>query len=225
MSHYKNIESIKQVYKALGSYGNEVIFIGGAVVSLYVDRAAEEVRPTEDVDVLVEIYTPVNYGRFEETLRSLHFQPDKEAAFIGRFKLNEITVDVMPVEGEKILGFGNDWYRHAFKNALLYSLDADVQVKILPAALFIATKLEAFNSRGNNDGRTSEDFEDIIFIMANRSSVWNDMRNADEALKSYLKNQFAQQLSNKYLEEWIAVHSTYATAKTIISELAQFSEE
>ncbi len=200
MSHFKNIESIKEVYSALDSYRDKVIFIGGAVVSLYVDRDAEEVRPTEDVDVLVEIYTPVNYGRFEETLRSLGFHPDKDAAFIGRFKVNDITVDVMPVESKKILGFGNDWYMHAFENTLVYSLDADVQVRILPAALFIATKLEAFNSRGNNDGRTSEDFEDIVFILANRSTIWNDMRIADKALKTYLKNEFTLLLSNKYLE-------------------------
>lgn len=224
MSHYKNIESIKQVYRTLGKYADKVIFIGGAVVSLYVDRDAEEVRPTEDVDVLVEIYSPVEYGRFEETLRSIGFSLDKEAGFIGRFKIENITVDVMPVEGEKILGFGNAWYKRAFDDKVQFKLDKQIQVNILPPALFVATKLEAFNSRGNKDGRTSEDFEDIVFILSNRSAIWNDMRICDNTLKNYLKNEFARLLSNKYLEEWIAAHSTTSTAKSIISELARFSK-
>lgn len=155
-------------------------------------------------NVLVEIYTPVDYGRFEETLRSIGFTPDMEAGFIGRFKVADITVDVMPVEGEKILGFGNNWYKQAFDNATPCTLDKHIQVNILPAALFIAVKLEAFNNRGNNDGRTSEDFEDIVFILANRSAIWNDLRLANEVLKDYLKNEFARLLSNKYLEEWVA---------------------
>jgi hypothetical protein len=89
------------VHAALHNYAADVIFVGGAVVSLYADRQTEEVRPTEDVDVLVEIYTPVEYGQFEEKLRHIGFKPDKEASFIGRFKIGDITVDIMPVEGEK----------------------------------------------------------------------------------------------------------------------------
>lgn len=184
MSNYKNIESIKEVYRALDKYGSEVVFIGGAVVSLYADRITEEVRPTEDVDVLVEIYTPVQYGQFEENLRSIGFNPDKEAAFIGRFKINDITVDIMPVEGEKILGFGNAWYKQAFQNAVECAIDKDTDVKILPASWFIATKLEAFKSRGKNDGRMSEDFEDIVFILQNRNTVWKEMEETPGKLKT-----------------------------------------
>lgn len=225
MSHYKNIESIKDVYHALDKYGSEVVFVGGAVVSLYADRITEEVRPTEDIDVLVEIYTPVQYGQFEEKLRRIGFTPDKEAAFIGRFKINDITVDIMPVEGEKILGFSNVWYKQAFQNAVEYAIDKDTGVKILPAPWFIATKLEAFKSRGKNDGRTSEDFEDIVFILQNRNTVWKEMGGAPADLKIYLRQEFTLLLSNKYIEEWIAAHSSPSAAQTILFELAAFTEE
>jgi predicted nucleotidyltransferase len=177
------------------------------------------------VDVLVEIYTPVQYGEFEEKLRTMGFKPDKEAAFIGRFKIHDITVDIMPVEGEKILGFGNRWYKQAFHHIIQYTINDGIKVNILPVQWFIATKLEAFNARGRNDGRTSEDFEDIVFILQNRSGIWNDLRTAEEGLKQYLQQEFLKLLSNKYFEEWVAAHSSSSAAQTILFQIAAFTEE
>jgi hypothetical protein len=31
--------------------------VGGATISLYVDSKTEEIRPTDDIDIVVEIYT------------------------------------------------------------------------------------------------------------------------------------------------------------------------
>jgi hypothetical protein len=55
MSHIHNVSRIKAVHKALGDLRDKVVFVGGATVSLYIDRTASEVRPTEDVDLLVEL--------------------------------------------------------------------------------------------------------------------------------------------------------------------------
>jgi hypothetical protein len=40
---------------------------------------------------------------------------------------------------------------------------------------------------GNNDGRSSSDFEDVISILENRGSIWKEMNDASEKLKAYLK--------------------------------------
>jgi len=45
------------------------------------------------------------------------------------------------------------------------NLRDDCMVKIFQAVYFIASKLEAFNDRGNNDGRMSSDFEGIVFVL------------------------------------------------------------
>lgn len=66
MSHHQNLLRIKVVHKALEELGNQVVFIGGATVSLYTDRQAEEVRPTDDIDVLIELTT---YAAIEDKLR------------------------------------------------------------------------------------------------------------------------------------------------------------
>ncbi len=51
-------ESIVEVASALGELYEKTVFVGGAVVSIYVnDPAADEVRPTKDIDIALEIVT------------------------------------------------------------------------------------------------------------------------------------------------------------------------
>ncbi len=42
-------------YDALEELADEVVFVGGATVALYADRPSGEARPTDDVDILVEL--------------------------------------------------------------------------------------------------------------------------------------------------------------------------
>ncbi len=49
-----NLKVVESVALALGELNEEVIYVGGAVVSLYVtDEGAEQPRPTKDVDISV----------------------------------------------------------------------------------------------------------------------------------------------------------------------------
>lgn len=57
MSNHINLIRIKAVSNALEDIKREIVFVGGATVSLYADRDTLEVRPTDDVDILVEIAT------------------------------------------------------------------------------------------------------------------------------------------------------------------------
>ena len=51
-----NISVIKQIVRALGDLNERVVYVGGAVVSLYInDPAADDVRPTDDIDISLEI--------------------------------------------------------------------------------------------------------------------------------------------------------------------------
>jgi len=74
MNQSKNLVRIKAVYNALGPLKDKVVFVGGATVALYVDRMAEEVRPTDDVDVVVEIWSHREYAALEERLRQMGLQ-------------------------------------------------------------------------------------------------------------------------------------------------------
>ncbi|MBO9573317.1 MAG: nucleotidyl transferase AbiEii/AbiGii toxin family protein [Chitinophagaceae bacterium] len=224
MSQNINITRIKAVHNALEDLKNQVVFVGGATVSLYADRTAAEARPTDDVDVIVEIATYDEFSSLEKQLRTKGFKNDTSAKFVGRYLLPGIIIDIMPTD-EALLGFSNSWYKDGFKTAINYVIDERHEVKIFTSPYFIASKLEAFNSRGGNDGRTSRDFEDIVYILENRKSIWEDMQDSPTSVRSYLKKEFTMLYKNKYIEEWIDAHASYAyNSRTsyIIEEIKNF---
>ncbi len=47
-----------KIAKALGELNREVVFVGGAMVSLYIDDpSAEDIRPTKDIGLTFQITT------------------------------------------------------------------------------------------------------------------------------------------------------------------------
>ena len=213
MDSHINIVRIKAVYNGLQDLRDEVVFVGGAVVSLYMERAFEEIRETDDVDIVVGIYSKVKFAVLEEKLRSIGFMHDRSGDFIGRFIYEETTVDVMPID-EKILGFSNRWYEEGFQNSIPYKLDERTTVRIFSAPYFLASKLEAFNNRGKNavgeyDGRQSSDFEDIVSVLVNRRSIWQEITTATGDLKVYLIQELDRWYNNPYFEEWIDAQTSF----------------
>lgn len=192
MSHQTNVTRIKAVHHALGELRDSVVYVGGATVSLYAEKQAEEVRATDDVDVLVEIWSYKDYAAIEEQIRRMGFVNDSESTIMCRYKIHGLTVDIMAT-GKDVLGFSNKWYPDGFKHALDILLDKNLSIKIFPSPYFIASKLEAFLSpsrEDNNNGRFSSDFEDIVFILENRKAVWDEMNQAHDNVRTYLKETF-----------------------------------
>ena len=82
-NNHTNLIRLRAVGSALSELNRKVVFVGGATVSLYAtDPAAVEPRPTDDVDVVIEVAT---YAEFvysvEERLRQLGFTNDIESIF------------------------------------------------------------------------------------------------------------------------------------------------
>lgn len=179
--------------------------MGGATISLYPDRPVLEVRPTDDIEVIIEILNYVDRAKLEERLRSIGFSHDIESGVICRYKIQGIIVDIMPTNDPSI-GFTNIWYPEGFEKAVDHEIDERSIIKILSAPYFIATKLEAHKARGKNDGRTSHDFEDIVYVLENRESIWEEMDNSDSSVKEYLRSEFQILLKNPNLFEWIDSH-------------------
>ena len=226
MSHQINIIRIKGVYNALGELRDTVAFVGGATVSLYTDNPEQaDVRPTNDIDVLIEIGTYGGYTKILSRLSELNFQPDSESKVICRYKYQGLIVDIMPID-ESVLGFSNKWYKEGFGNLQQYRIDERTEVNIFSPPYFIASKLEAFKGRGENDGRFSQDFEDVVFILDNRKKIWDEMNETSTALKAYLKSEFSSMLDNTFIEEWLSAHLEYNTAairaKLIITCMKEF---
>ena len=85
---------LEQVALALGPLVDEIVFVGGTVPSLLItDPAAPPVRPTKDVDIVVDTRTHSEHAAFEKRLRAQGFQI--KAPPICRYGIGNILLDVM----------------------------------------------------------------------------------------------------------------------------------
>ncbi|OGQ34290.1 MAG: hypothetical protein A3F16_08000 [Deltaproteobacteria bacterium RIFCSPHIGHO2_12_FULL_43_9] len=199
---------IQTIAKGLGDLVNKVVFIGGATTPLYIeDPAASEVRPTEDVDCIIEIASQIEYHKLEENLRKRGFKNLVDStgkAPICRWKFNGVIVDVMPTD-EKILGFSNRWYIEGIKNAQPLQLSS-TEILIFTSPYFIAAKIEAFHGRGKKDFRISPDMEDIITLLDGRPNFKKELLSAPASVQKYLKQEFKKFIRNEEFEEGLYAH-------------------
>ncbi len=108
---HPNAQRVRRTAMALGGLLNEVVFVGGQMVPFFItDRGPHRMRPTDDVDVVVECRTRHAYHVFAQRLHALGFRPDQSrGAPVCRYRTTTgLVLDAMPLDGE-ILGFSNEW--------------------------------------------------------------------------------------------------------------------
>ncbi len=59
-------------------------------------------------------------------------------------------------------------------------------IRLITAALFLATKFEAFHGRGQNDYLASHDLEDLITVIDGRQELVDEVKNVDSELRRYI---------------------------------------
>lgn len=186
-----NLKRLQKVASGLGELNECVVYVGGAVAELYVsDPAATDIRPTMDVDCVVELASYKGFNELCELLRKKGFQNDQTpGAPICRWIYQGETVDIMP-DDEDVIGFSNKWYHPAIGNKESRILPDETVIYVFPVTYYVATKFEALAGRGGSDLRISHDFEDIIYILNSCPDFIERFKNeTDEALKQYLKEK------------------------------------
>lgn len=199
---------VRHVAERLGEVRDSVVFVGGAVVDLLItDPAAPPVRPTKDVDVIVEVASLVDYHKLGHELRSLGFREDSqtEGGPVCRWVIDGIKVDTMPVRGE-ILGFSNVFYPVAVETAVHREIAEGLTIRLISAPCFLATKLEAFKDRGYNDFMGSSDLEDVIAVMDGRPEVVDEIGDSPAPVKTFLVAVFAALLEEDDFLESLSGH-------------------
>jgi len=219
----RNINKVQTIAYALREVKEQVVFIGGSVAELYADYPdLVDIRPTIDVDCLIDlqIVTYLDYSKLENYLRTLGFQNDiSENAPICRKIYHGILVDFIPIN-PNILGFSNFWYKDGVKNKINVSLPDGTSIFIMPVEYYIATKLEAMNSRGGRDIRGSHDWEDIVFILDNCSRFLNNVKQCNNLkLKNYLKESFVNLLNNNNIKEIIYTALPYSSEEENVNKI------
>ena len=200
-SYEFNLQQLDRVANALGDLLPRVTFVGGCATALLVDEAAYfGVRETEDVDVIVDVATLVEYYRFGQKLRDLKFREDPDGVicrWLFEDEVMNLKLDVMPID-EEILGFSNRWYEGAINEADSITLPSGTVIRVVSPPYFIATKFEAFKGRGKGDF-FSHDLEDIVFVLENRSRFILELAKCSDEVKSYFASQAISLLNDDFL--------------------------
>ena len=184
--------AIAAVARALGEDRTRVVFVGGTVTALYPLEGGADVRPTIDVDCVIDVATTAEYYAFAERLRGRGFHEcTDEGAPLCRFICAGIRVDVSATVDTGI-GPTNRWYREAVANAATYSVSSDVEALALRPIYFVATKLEAFRSRGRGDFVASHDLEDLLTVIAGIGALREEITAAQTGVAESVRDQLIE---------------------------------
>lgn len=223
-----NRKVIHKIALALDELNERVIYVGGATVSLYINNpSAEDVRPTKDLDISLEIASLGELESIREELIQKGFRQTPEDDVICRFRYEDIKVDVMST---KAVGWApaNPWFAPGFAQKETITID-DQQIQILPLPYFLASKFTAFNDRGTKDPRTSHDFEDIVYVLDNRTDIIEQLTLSPEDVRPYIKEQLENILKSVVMQEAIIGNLFYETReernKRIIDSIKQIVDE
>lgn len=182
-----NLALLAGMVRAMGPLCEQVVFVGGCATGLLIDHAGlMDVRPTEDVDAIVEVVSLAAYHRLADQLGQRGFKQtlaDNTPPF--RWFWNRLQLDLVPLD-EKVLGFANPWYRAGFAAALKAELADGLVLRHLSAPYFLATKFEAFRDRGQSDVFTSHDLEDILTVVEGRSTLVAEVGAAPDEVRRHI---------------------------------------
>lgn len=207
--HRTNLGMLKIIAAGLAELKDQVVFVGGAVAELYVQHSgAAPVRPTMDVDLIINIVSKPEFASMEEQLRKLGFANDfSEGAPICRWLYQGLKVDVMPTD-TKVLGFSNDWYHIGYERRVQVEIPNSGLIYILPPAIYMCTKMSATKGRGPNL-IMSHDFEDLVYLISNCHTLLADIQKSDEGVRRFIIETFKEFQSHPNFEEAITYSLPY----------------
>ena len=205
-----NLGAIKKIAGSLEELNKQVVYVGGAVVSLYInDPAADDVRPTKDIDITLQITSFSELEKLRKELVAKGFYQTAEDNVICRFRYEDLKVDVMST---KAIAWApaNPWFEPGF--AHLETMEVEGQaIRILSLPYFLATKYTAFKDRADKNPRTSHDLEDITYVLDNRTDLVEVVLNSTPDIRSFLKVAFEEVIENDLLQEAIIGNLYYET--------------
>lgn len=181
-------EQLELAADILGPLLPEVVFVGGATIHLWLtEPGAPPARATDDVDVICDITTRLDYYKFGDRLRErdLHETPDEPVICRWRHRESRLAIDVMPVSKE-VLGFTNEWYELAIATAVEHKLASGAVIRAAIPAAVVATKLAAWRGRGKGDVIASLDLHDVMTLIDGRPELEDELAASQPELEAYV---------------------------------------
>lgn len=196
------IKNLEKVATILANVPERFIFTGGGTIILYVDEIIrDELRPTKDVDCVVEIFSRTEYYRLATALRKVGLlECSQPNAPMCRWEYEDLLIDIMPC-GVEVLGFSNRWYVQGLQNLNTYILPNGLEIYVFSPLYLLASKIEAFLGRGESF-YFSKDIEDIIVLLDGCEALLKEFEQAQGSVKLFIQQWFGMNQSS--LEDAVA---------------------
>lgn len=198
--------------------------VGGTAPALYDLAPMVAVRPTTDIDVVIEAATHLEWRRFVDKLEARRFRHHAgEGEPLCRFRRGDLVVDVMPTD-ERAIGFGSRWYADAVAHRIPAAGGIDVHV--ISPVFFLATKLEAWpaKERSGGDPMISHDVEDVVAVLRGVAGLLEEIRTGTEAVHGEVRVALRSLFDGDPGRELLAAHlegdtATQATVPVLLRRI------
>ena len=221
---HPNAEQVRRTAIALGGLVSEVVFVGGQMVPFFItDRGLHRMRPTDDVDVVVECRTRRAYHQFAQRLQAVGFHVDQlPGAPVCRYRTTDgLVLDAMPLDGA-ILGFSNQWYPLVMDTAVSVDLTAGVVIRTAHPTALLATKWEAFLDRGGDDPFGSHDLEDLLMLIAGRPELTDELQSLPMDARAFIADSAQMLLAAPWFDD--VPEGTFPDAQRLPNVLVRIRE-
>lgn len=195
------VERLQRFVDAIGvDLSEKVTLVGGTAPALH-DGAEIPIRMTDDIDVVVR----GGFRAWRECLDELEakrFHPSREeGAPICRYVHGDLVVDVMTTE--PTLGFTNKWYAKAVEARQSTAIKG---LHVISPLYFLATKFEAFESRGKADPQASHDLEDIVVVLRRDKQLFELIAHGTEPVHEALRHHLQEFVAHPYAGDFVQGH-------------------
>jgi hypothetical protein len=221
-----NLRLLEDAATKLAPFLGEIVFIGGVTLGLLItDKAAAPIRSTDDVDVIAEILSYVDYIAFSERLRKAQFTEDtSEEPLTCRWFHGKLKLDVLALSKE-VLGYTNLWYERALNHAVAFVLPNGQSIRVITAPYFLGTKMEAFRGRGQMDFLASHDLEDFVAVIDGRSTILKEIADSPSDVREYLVEAATSLLSeSRFLDAVPGFVLDYGRVPLILERLNRLTQ-
>ncbi len=201
-------ELLSEVVAELGPIADDLVFVGGATVWLYLDRARMgEIRPTDDADAVAAVSSYAEYSKVLDRLRDrgIGARAGQQGPTCRVQTPRGHVMDVMPSR-DGILGFGNPWFEEGVMRAWEADIGGGKTVRIFPAPVFFAAKVSAYLDRGKDDPWTSDDLHDLLVLLDCRPALPDEVSRESNELQAAIADFANHLLGQPALDELVAGH-------------------
>jgi hypothetical protein len=174
------------------------VFTGGGIVGLLLtDPAARSPSQTKDVDLVLEVATYIEFVGMEEVLRKIGFtKPEGENDSLVAWQWKGVRVDFLPFRPMELMP-SNRWFPSLLDEAEYVEVSSGRYAWRASAPCFVATKFEAFYSRGKGDYQSSKDIEDIVAVIDGRLEILEEIQFCAHDVRGFISQSCRQLLADR----------------------------